>query len=40
VEAATGINRGLLSWWERGRYNLTAEETEKVNQAIDRLRKI
>jgi len=34
VEAATGINRGLLSWWERGLYNLTIEQVQKVSEAI------
>ena len=38
VEAATGINRGLLSWWERGKYNLTIEEVQKVSEAIEAAR--
>lgn len=35
VEAATGINRGLLSWWERGLYNLTLEQVQAISEAIE-----
>ena len=38
LETATGINRGLLSWWERGKYNLTIEEVQRISEAIEAAR--
>lgn len=34
LEAATGINRGLLSWWERGLFNLRDDQESAVVTAI------
>ena len=35
LEAATGINRGLLSWWERGLHNLSPEQEAAIGDAFE-----
>jgi transcriptional regulator with XRE-family HTH domain len=34
VEKLTGINRGKISWWERGADILSEEEVDRVIDAV------
>jgi len=35
LQEATGINRGLLSLWERGRYLLTLDQVQKISEVYE-----
>lgn len=35
VEDATGINRGMISMWERGRLLLTLEQVQKISEVYE-----
>ena len=34
LEELTGISRGLLSMWERGRYLLTPEQVQRISEVL------
>jgi transcriptional regulator with XRE-family HTH domain len=35
----TGIHSAILSLWERGRYNLTFSEVQRISEAIETAKK-
>lgn len=36
VEAATGVNRGAISMWERGRLLLTDEQQARISELYEK----